>query len=1051
MYVLHTHWHPPTTPAETETAGVLFWVETSETQPLKQKGRKSRVAQPHPFCADPKETFQQLLLIHPQIPRGHTKQVSLLLPTTKFGPQPSPQLQHDWDIEDNASPTLTAWLIGGVWLPPVEAFTFLSNLPSAESMPPQLTLGADSHYWQIVANLTLETLAQQKILPVLAQADASAKSFHARWLPILDGPQDGPRFARLLEAMPPICRAEAKTAGEAPSPRLVLDTFLNTMTDALARQWGQAKAPTFPQRERDPARDWLQALFRTSPEVSGSAAQLGRLKQSHKLWLRNLHVAGDKHFRIAFRLEAPAQQASAADEKNWQLHYLLQAQEDPSLLVPAQQVWQVKGNVLNTLNRRIEQPQEKLLVGLGYAARLFEPLQQSLKTAKPSATSLSSPEAFNFLRESASLLEASGFGVLVPPWWNKPGTRLGVRLKMSSGNAGPGADVIPKSRISFDNIIRYKWELSLGETTLSREEFDALAALKSPLVQIRGQWVQLDPEQIEAAIHFWEKHALEGEIDLQNGLRLGLGARDNVEGLPVEQVEFEGWLADWMKQFTGHEKLAELPPPQSLQAELRPYQRYGYSWLDFLRRWGMGACLADDMGLGKTIQTITMLLREKEEQGKLPGPTLLICPTSVVSNWAREVRRFAPTLTTMMHQGGDRLRDQEFVEHAGQVDLVLTSYNLARRDADLIKSINWFGVILDEAQNIKNPEAKQTRAIRQFPANFRLALTGTPVENRLSELWSIMHFLNPGYLGSRQSFRQNFALPIERYQDEEAVQRLKKMVSPFILRRVKTDPTVIQDLPDKHEMKVYCNLSEEQATLYESIVKSAMEEVTQTDGIERKGLVLGMLMKLKQVCNHPAQFLHQIGDGHSLETVGDMARSGKLARLTEMLEEAISVGDRVLIFTQFAEMGQLLKRHLQDQLGVSTMFLYGGTPAKKRTVMVKRFQEDPNGPPIFILSLKAGGVGLNLTRANQVFHFDRWWNPAVENQATDRAFRIGQRRDVLVYKFVCVGTMEEMIDDMIESKKALAESVVGGGENWLTELSTDELRDLVTLKRETIR
>jgi SNF2 family DNA or RNA helicase len=414
------------------------------------------------------------------------------------------------------------------------------------------------------------------------------------------------------------------------------------------------------------------------------------------------------------------------------------------------------------------------------------------------------------------------------------------------------------------------------------------------------------------------------------------------------------------------------------------------------------------------------------------------------------VERFAPGLTAVQHQGSDRLRDDAFIEQANAVDMVLTSYAIARRDADTLERIDWFGVVLDEAQNIKNPDAKQTRAVRQFPAQFRLALTGTPVENRLSELWSIMQFLNPGYLGSRRNFRQEFSLPIERYGDEDATYRLRQMVSPFIMRRVKTDPTVIQDLPDKQEMKVFCNLSDEQATLYESVVQEAMQEVEEADGIQRKGLVLSMLMKLKQICNHPAQFLHHVQSGESptFEVIKETGRSGKLARLAEMLEEAIAVDDRVLIFTQFAEMGQMLKDYLRQRLDVPTQFLYGGTPAKKRAGMVKRFQEDPNGPPIFILSIKAGGTGLNLTRANHVFHFDRWWNPAVENQATDRAFRIGQTRNVQVHKFVCVGTMEEMIDEMIEKKKALAESVVGSGENWLTELSTNELRNLVTLRRE---
>ena len=373
--------------------------------------------------------------------------------------------------------------------------------------------------------------------------------------------------------------------------------------------------------------------------------------------------------------------------------------------------------------------------------------------------------------------------------------------------------------------------------------------------------------------------------------------------------------------------------------------------------------------------------------------------------------------------------------------MVISTYGLARRDVDDLVQVPWSDVILDEAQNIKNPQAKQTQAIRKLPAANRIALTGTPVENRLSELWSIMQFLNPGFLGSQAGFRQSFALPIERYQDKAATERLKGLVGPFILRRLKTDPTIIQDLPDKLEMKVYCNLTAEQATLYEAVVKESLERITSAEeGIERRGVVLGSLTRLKQVCNHPAQFL---GDGSALP-----GRSGKLDRLGEMLEEALSVGDRALVFTQFAEMGHMLQGYLQSLFGVEVLFLHGGTPQKQRDRMVARFQQERGGPPIFILSLKAGGTGLNLTAANHVFHFDRWWNPAVENQATDRAFRIGQTRDVQVHKFLCAGTLEERIDEMIESKKALAESVVGAGEGWLTELSTDELRDIMSLRRD---
>ncbi|MCL4560931.1 MAG: DEAD/DEAH box helicase, partial [Chloroflexi bacterium] len=611
---------------------------------------------------------------------------------------------------------------------------------------------------------------------------------------------------------------------------------------------------------------------------------------------------------------------------------------------------------------------------------------------------------------------------------------------------GQKGAVSTQNILGLDNLVHFEWELSLGETRLTREEFSALAALKTPLVKIRGQWVQLDPEQIEAAIAFWEKQKQSGELSLLEAARLGLvGEPGRQEGLPVDGIAVEGWLQDWLDQFSQHERMGELPQPVSLKGTLRPYQTYGYSWLNFFRRWGLGACLADDMGLGKTIQTLALLLREKETNGKLAGPILLVCPTSVVANWQHEVQRFAPGLTTLIHQGSGRLEGEAFKKGAREVDMVLTSYAVVRHDADLVRSMPWFGVIVDEAQNIKNPFAQQTQALRKIPANFRLALTGTPIENRLTELWSIMHFLNPGYLGSEQAFRRDFVVPIERFHNKESTERLRKLVGPFILRRVKTDPTVIQDLPEKIELKDYCTLTEEQATLYEAVVQDVMKKVEESDGIERRGMVLSMLMQLKQICNHPAQYLHQVETaGIEVEPVD--GRSGKLGRLVEMLDEVISEDDRALIFTQFAEMGKLLDAYLSRALGCATLFLYGGTPVKAREAMVQRFQEESHGPPIFILSLKAGGLGLNLTRATHVFHFDRWWNPAVENQATDRAFRIGQVRNVQVHKMITQGTLEEKIDDLIESKKGLSQAIIGSGEQWLTELSTDDLRELVRLR-----
>ena len=1054
MIVLHTHWQPPRSP--TDSGGILFWAETSEgNPPAWQRGRLAENPKPkeHPFCT-PILTLRDILEHSGRLASAEDSQTTILVPTTRSGPQPSPGLAHAWELDKTTPPFLAPWVITGLRLPPGEAITILVQLPALGQLEQDarthIVLADDSRYWHTVAILALETMAAHKVVPVLVQSEAGEKSYHARWLPVLDGPKDGPRLALLERSMPAVCRAEKAERAEPASPRALLLTFLNTTCDALARAWGQASAPGVNLNEDDPTHRWLAALFTANPTVKTAPAPLQSLAASHRLWMRNLHLAGDAAFRITFRLEAPAQQ-SEKQNPDWQLHYLLQARDDPSLLIPAETVWKTSGNVLTELNHRFEQPQEKLLAGLGYAARLFQPIAASLKIKRPTQLSLETPQAYAFLRETAPLLEGAGFGLLAPPWWNQPGSRLGVRLHLKS--KGKSAEVVSQSRLTLENLVHYEWELSIGETTLTEDEFRSLAALKSPLVQIRGQWVQLDAEQVEAAIQFWKKQELSGEFGLLEAMQYSLGAQQTKGSLPVDEVIPEGWLADWLEHLSQAEPLIELPQPSGLNGQLRPYQRLGYSWLSFFRQFRLGACLADDMGLGKTIQTIALLLHEKEMLGALPAPTLLVCPTSVVTNWEREVARFAPGLSTLVHQGAKRLRGDEFVQAAQRVDMLLTSYALVRQDAETMQSIQWLGVILDEAQNIKNPFAKQTQAARRLNSNFRLALTGTPVENRLSELWSIMHFLNPGFLGPRQEFRSNFAIPIERYSDQDATQRLKKLVSPFILRRVKTDARVIQDLPEKIETKVYCDLTEEQATLYEAVVQDALVQVenseqAQSGGMQRRGLVLSMLMQLKQICNHPLQYLHQGGKGSppgSVYNIGE--RSGKLVRLLELLEEILAEGDRVLIFTQFAEMGDLLAAYLPQSTGSPVQFLHGGTPAKQRDQMVRRFQEDENSPPIFILSLKAGGTGLNLTRANHVFHFDRWWNPAVEDQATDRAFRIGQQRNVQVHKFVTVGTLEEMIDEMIESKKGLAQAVIGSGEQWLTELSTDQLREMVTLRR----
>ncbi|MGL5064026.1 MAG: DEAD/DEAH box helicase, partial [Microcoleus sp.] len=603
-----------------------------------------------------------------------------------------------------------------------------------------------------------------------------------------------------------------------------------------------------------------------------------------------------------------------------------------------------------------------------------------------------------------------------------------------------------KGGLGLQSLLNFKWELTIGGQRISQAEFDRLVALNSPLVEINGEWVELRAPDVKAAQTFFASRKDKMSLSLEDALRLASGDTQTIEKLPVVNFEAAGQLQELLNALSDNQVVSPIETPANFRGQLRPYQALGAGWLAFLERWGLGACLADDMGLGKSIELIAFLLH-LQEKSALEAPTLLVCPTSVLGNWEREAKKFGPTLKVLVHHGEKRAKGKAFAAAIKGKDLIVTSYSLVFRDAKEFQGVKWQGVVLDEAQNIKNSEAKQSQAVRQIEADFRIALTGTPVENRLQELWSILEFLNPGYLGPRNFFQRRFAIPIEKYGDRESLQSLRSLVRPFILRRLKTDKSIIQDLPEKQEMNVFCGLAIQQADLYQKIVESSMAELESAEGIQRRGMILALLVKLKQLCNHPALLTAE-----SKSKFGEIKtqESGKLQRLLEMLEEVLAEGDRALIFTQFAEWGKLLKPHLERHLGREVLFLYGGIKQQHREEMIDRFQHDPQGPPIMILSLKAGGTGLNLTRATHVFHYDRWWNPAVENQATDRVFRIGQTRNVQVHKFVSTGTLEEKIHDMIESKKALAEQVVIAGENWLTELDTDQLRNLLILDRSAI-
>ncbi|MBD2570740.1 SNF2-related protein [Anabaena lutea] len=1417
------------------------------------------------------------------------------------------------DIDINSPQYLQPWKVEGFCLKPSAAIKLLTSLPLSSTDGKDAFLGGDLRFWVQVARWSLDLISRCKFLPTI-QKDL-AGSIVAQWQVLLDSAVDVTRLENFAAKMPLACRTyqqnhediKSNLAVDLPiEPQELILGFLNSVIDAQLRDMVSYQS-SIETREMmslpSAVQHWLQALTSVSNTINADAMGVERLEAALKAWTVPLQyqLTGKASFHTSFQLLPPE-----TGETNWVLAYFLQAADDSEFLVNAATIWANPTEQLIYQNRTIEQPQEIFLRGLGLASRLYPVIAPSLETESPQFCHLTPMQAYEFIRSVAWRLEDSGLGVILPPSLaNREGwaNRLGLKINVETPQKKQG-------RLDLQSLLNFQWQLAIGGQTISKNEFDKLVALNSPLVKINDEWVELRSQDIKTAQNFFASRKEQMSLSLEDALRISTGDTQVIEKLPVVSFEASGALQELIGALTNNQVIEPLPKPASFRGQLRPYQERGAAWLAFLERWGLGACLADDMGLGKcvapdtlinvngklltaeqiwdyyaanivfdgdgfwsepnqkllvnsinektgkiiqapinklyrqqvkeqlrkvtledgssititcqhklltnkgwnnhlnvgdyvcvpskiignakeqkhqhhnlvkflawqiaegyenkdlgrvtitqkdpmlledllktfqkisgqynfkinnptisknrqvyclridsqayrrflesygynwgklsaeksipdfimqadlktaiiflqnyfdaesavvysmrsieiatasylliqqistllrrfgiwlrisskqkcatngtrtlrtyytgviggnsarrfweeigfgnsqkqhkldvicqkinntnvegipaseiiaqavkttslplrhfgmhntvyingsqqfsreslhpvlisinqiisgetqqqyqlskpskwttktldaynhldikqlnitqqylqilleqevyycqiksieyvdyegwvydfevsehhnfvanniichnTVQFIAFLLHLKEENA-LENPTLLVCPTSVMGNWEKEVKKFAPTLKVLEYHGDKRPKGKAFTEAIQKHDLVITSYALIPRDVKLLQSINWQIIVLDEAQNVKNSDAKQSQAIRQIKTTFRIALTGTPIENRLQELWSILDFLNPGYLGNKQFFQRRFAMPIEKYGDTASLSQLRSLVQPFILRRLKTDKDIIQDLPEKQEMTVFCGLSAEQGQLYQTLVDESLVEIESAEGLQRRGMILALLMKLKQICNHPAQYL-------KLATL-EKHNSAKLQRLEEMLEEVLAENDRALIFTQFAEWGKLLKPHLEKKLNREILFLYGSTTKKQREEMIDRFQHDPESPPIMILSLKAGGVGLNLTRANHVFHFDRWWNPAVENQATDRVFRIGQTRNVQVHKFVCTGTLEEKINDMIESKKQLAEQVVGAGEEWLTEMDTNQLRNLLLLDRNAI-
>ncbi|MDE2833066.1 MAG: DEAD/DEAH box helicase [Bacteroidota bacterium] len=1052
MHICHGTWIPASGPRFENLGQFILWVETS----AHQGGTAAPKTGTHPSHIADFDGLSSFLLSDLSITRAVQKALDpelshfyATLPSTGARPLPSPEMAQ---LNGEYLPDEYRWRTWKVYgLAVGRPLLLLRQLQFSASLGrPGIHLGGDLKFWIQYARHFRNIVRQHQFLPVIKCQRPARKGtrrrFHTGWSPAAVNYDQGLRdFAA---SMPGICRVVSdkltrrgthdhavclsafellRHFSEQQLDRLVTDS---AVTKKMLSQLGDS---------------WLAAAVSGSGVKPPGAGDLTakRWQQWHS-WHQDILGRSGQEDGAGFVLGLRLDQNGKRDD-DWSLSFFVASRQDPSLRIDLVEWWELsKAKKTQWLKEFGQQFERKLLVNLGHAARICPLLWQGMESSHPIGFELDLQTAYTFLKDDALVLESAGFKILLPSWWTPQGRRRArLRVKasiksQSSALAGTGAGYF-----DLPSLVDYRYELSIGGEPVSEKEWQNLIDAKTPLVRFRGEWMELDHQQMTQMLEQWHQQD-------DDGLTVGelLKQVAEVDEDTTEYV-FDEALGRTLKGLQQQSSLKPMGDPAGLQGRLRPYQQKGLSWLVQQESLGLSPCLADDMGLGKTVQVIALLLHERERyannSGTMPlAPTLLVAPTSVLSNWQKEVNKFAPQLKTSIHHGSERADEPASLGVICDThDIVITSFSLARRDRELLTGQQWHRVVVDEAQNIKNPKSAQAKAIFSLSAPSRIALTGTPIENRLMDLWSLFNFLNPGYLGNATQFRKAYETPIQRHGDEGKSRLLQRLVQPFILRRLKTDRSIIDDLPEKLEQKVYCSLTKEQASLYQAVVDDVQEEIQKLEGIKRKGLILSTLMKLKQICNHPAQFLQ---DGSAFTE----KRSQKLTRLNEMVAEALSESDSLLLFTQFTEIGDRLETHLRQRHGCPVNYLHGGTSRKRREQMIETFQDPESLAGIFILSLKAGGVGITLTRANHVFHFDRWWNPAVENQATDRAYRIGQKKTVFAHKMVTVGTLEERIDTMIEDKQGLADSIVGTDESWLARMDDSAFRELIQLNRSAI-
>jgi len=902
-------------------------------------------------------------------------------------------------------------LVSADLVPVADALPMLLSVNPETASRPDAPARRSVNVWSAAATAGVGLVARGRLLPTVTEGGADA------WRAGPLDPADLAWLAELGAAFPAAAHALA-VPGSRPmrlrSPETLIRAFWDAIADTLVRSAAAprtVRSPAFAAAGPTPVTDLAEWLADTTDGLSAGA----------RLGLRIEAVPPSPQLADEWEEEdagSPATSNAGPDTGEpdkavpaFRMVLQLRSAADPSLIVDAAALWDQPERVLARFGTQAD---TDLLLALRRGAAVWPPLAPLLKQASPGALELDDDAVASLLGPAAEELAGAGIEVLWP-------ASLGDGLKLQAVPT-PAPERLTEAGFSLDALLEFRWQLTLGGELLDADEIAELSEAKRPLIRLRGRWVTLDPVLLAKL-----RRPPRIRMRAMEALGAVLAGSAEIDGETITVVA-DGPLADFADQVARMAAAPpELAPPPGLEAVLRPYQQRGVAWLAAMCDTGLGGCLADDMGLGKTIQVIALHLHRRSAKA---GPTLVVCPASLLGTWEREVRRFAPDVPVRRYHGGGR-----HLREVAADEIVLVTYGVVLRDSAELAGIGWGLVAADEAQHAKNPLSRTARELRALPAPARIALTGTPVENRLSELWSIMDWTTPGLLGQLESFTRRVAVPVERYRDAEATSRFAALVRPFLLRRKKSDPGIAPELPPKTETDRIVPLTAEQVTLYEAVVRETMEAIENTEGIERAGLVFKLLTALKQICNHPAQYLKQPGPL--------AGRSGKLAAFDELADVILAGGESMLVFTQYTQMATLLQQHL-DGRGIRSLFLHGGVPVRRREEMVEQFQA--GHAPVFLLSLKAGGTGLTLTRATHVLHYDRWWNPAVEDQATDRAYRIGQDRPVQVHRLITEGTLEDRIASLLDTKRELADAVVGSGEGWIGELPDDELGELVSLR-----